>query len=141
MSIAIRNRTPGSYSVYTLSSSYTKVSFLSPIRLAKIRKPEFLDCMGEAVGTRPVKRSDLKRSASRAEAGNLQPEGGRTQTPGRSGTERQGSEKCMRGVTFCVKRVVAQRDRTQVAPRRTWVRSLASLSGLRIRRCRELWCR
>ena len=24
---------------------------------------------------------------------------------------------------------------------RLWVRSLASLSGLRIRRCRELWCR
>ena len=35
--------------------------------------------------------------------------------------------------------VVAQR--TQVVSMRTWVRSLVSLSGLGIRRCRELWCR
>ena len=36
---------------------------------------------------------------------------------------------------------MAQRKRIQLASMRTWVRSLALLSGLRLRRCRELWCR
>ena len=33
------------------------------------------------------------------------------------------------------------RLRTRLASMRTWVRSLALLSGFRIRHCRELWCR
>ena len=37
--------------------------------------------------------------------------------------------------------VVAQWKRTELGTMRTQVRSLASLSGLRIRHCRELWCR
>ena len=36
--------------------------------------------------------------------------------------------------------IVAQRKRIWLASMRTQVRSLASLSGLRIWRCRELWC-
>ena len=31
--------------------------------------------------------------------------------------------------------------RIQLGTMRLWVRSLASISGLRVRRCRELWCR
>ena len=37
--------------------------------------------------------------------------------------------------------VVAQRNRIQLGTMRWRVRSLASLSGLRIWRCHELWCR
>jgi len=50
-------------------------------------------------------------------------------------------------VTFCFESfgegtpVVAQRKRIQLTTRRLWVRSPASLSGLRIQRCHELWCR
>ena len=36
---------------------------------------------------------------------------------------------------------MAQQQRTQLVSMRTQVRSLASLSGLRIQRCCELWCR
>ena len=36
---------------------------------------------------------------------------------------------------------MAQRKQTLLVFMRIWVRSLASLGGLRIRRCRELWCR
>ena len=36
---------------------------------------------------------------------------------------------------------MARRKRIRLGTVRLWVRSLASLSGLRIRRCRELWCR
>ena len=37
--------------------------------------------------------------------------------------------------------IVAQQKRIRLGTMRLRVRSLASLSGLRIRRCRELWCR
>ena len=37
--------------------------------------------------------------------------------------------------------IVAQWKRTQLASMRMWVGSLASLSGLRIQHCCELWCR
>ena len=37
--------------------------------------------------------------------------------------------------------VVAQQERIQPGAMRLWVRSLASLSGLKIWCCRELWCR
>ena len=36
---------------------------------------------------------------------------------------------------------MAQRKRIQLGTTRLQVQSLASLSGLRIRRCHELWCR
>ena len=36
---------------------------------------------------------------------------------------------------------MAQRKRIQLGTMRLWVRSLASLSGLRIQICHELWCR
>ena len=36
---------------------------------------------------------------------------------------------------------MAQGQQARLVSMRTWVRFLASLSGLRIRRCRELWCR
>ena len=36
---------------------------------------------------------------------------------------------------------MAQRKRIRLGTMRLRVRSLTSLSGLRIRRCRELWCR
>ena len=36
---------------------------------------------------------------------------------------------------------MAQQKRIQLGSMRLWVRSLASLSGLRIWQCRELWCR
>ena len=34
-----------------------------------------------------------------------------------------------------------QWKRIRLGTMRLWVRSLGSLSGLRIQRCRELWCR
>ena len=34
---------------------------------------------------------------------------------------------------------VAQQKRTQLVSMKMWVRPLASLSGLRIQRCHELW--
>ena len=37
--------------------------------------------------------------------------------------------------------IVAQQKQIWLASMRTWVWSLASLSGLRIQHCRELWCR
>ena len=37
--------------------------------------------------------------------------------------------------------VLVQRKQIQLGTMRLWVRSLASLSGLRIRCCCELWCR
>ena len=37
--------------------------------------------------------------------------------------------------------IVAQQKRIQLVIVRLWVRSLALLSGLRIQRCPELWCR
>ena len=37
--------------------------------------------------------------------------------------------------------VMAQQKRVQIESMRMWVRSLASLSGLRIWHCHELWCR
>ena len=37
--------------------------------------------------------------------------------------------------------VVAQQKRIRLGTLRLWVRSLALLSELRIRHCRELWCR
>ena len=37
--------------------------------------------------------------------------------------------------------VVVQWKRIQLGTMRLWVRSLALLSGLRIRHCHELWCR
>ena len=37
--------------------------------------------------------------------------------------------------------IVAQQKQIQLGTMRLWVLSLASLSGLRIRHCRELWCR
>ena len=37
--------------------------------------------------------------------------------------------------------IVAQRKQIRLGTMRVWVRSLASLSGLRIRHCLELWCR
>ena len=37
--------------------------------------------------------------------------------------------------------IMAQWKRIQLGITRVWVRSPALLSGLRIRRCRELWCR
>ena len=36
---------------------------------------------------------------------------------------------------------MVQRKQTRLGTMRLRVRSLCSLSGLRIRRCRELWCR
>ena len=36
---------------------------------------------------------------------------------------------------------MAQWKRIQLGTMRLWVRSLASLSGLRMQRCHELWCR
>ena len=36
--------------------------------------------------------------------------------------------------------IVAQQKRIQLVIVRLWVRSLALLSGLRIQRCRGLWC-
>ena len=36
---------------------------------------------------------------------------------------------------------MVQQKRIQLGTMRLWVRSLASLRGLRIWRCRELWCR
>ena len=36
---------------------------------------------------------------------------------------------------------MVQQKRIQLASMRLQVQSLASLNGLRIRRCRELWCR
>ena len=35
---------------------------------------------------------------------------------------------------------MAQRKQIRLGTMRLWVRSLALLSGLRIQRCRELWC-
>ena len=35
---------------------------------------------------------------------------------------------------------MAQWKQIQLGTMRIWVRSLASLSGLRIRHCHELWC-
>ena len=37
--------------------------------------------------------------------------------------------------------IMAQRKRIGLGTMRLWVQSLALLSGLRIRRCHELWCR
>ena len=37
--------------------------------------------------------------------------------------------------------VVAQRKHIRLGTMKSWVRSLASLRGLRIQRCGELWCR
>ena len=37
--------------------------------------------------------------------------------------------------------IVAQRKQTRLGTMRLWVSSLASLSGLRIQHCCELWCR
>ena len=37
--------------------------------------------------------------------------------------------------------IVVQWKRIQLGTVRMWVQSLALLSGLRIKRCRELWCR
>ena len=37
--------------------------------------------------------------------------------------------------------IVVQLKQIRVGTMRLWVRSLASLSGLRIQRCHELWCR
>ena len=37
--------------------------------------------------------------------------------------------------------VVTQWKRISIVSMRMWVRSLAALSGLRIRHCSELWCR
>ena len=37
--------------------------------------------------------------------------------------------------------IMAQQSQTWLVSMRTWVRSLISLSGLRIRHCSELWCR
>ena len=37
--------------------------------------------------------------------------------------------------------IVTQWKQIRIVPRRTWVRSLASLSEFRILRCHELWCR
>ena len=37
--------------------------------------------------------------------------------------------------------IVAQWKQIQLGTMRLQVRSLASISGLRIRRCQELWCR
>ena len=36
---------------------------------------------------------------------------------------------------------MAQQQGTQLVSTRRWVRSLTSLRGLKIWRCRELWCR
>ena len=36
---------------------------------------------------------------------------------------------------------VVQWRQVRLGTRRLWVQSLASLSGLRIRHCHELWCR
>ena len=36
---------------------------------------------------------------------------------------------------------MVQRKQIQLGTMRLWVQFLASLSGLRILRCRELWCR
>ena len=36
---------------------------------------------------------------------------------------------------------MAQQSQIQLGTMRLWVRSLALLSGLKIRHCRELWCR
>ena len=44
-------------------------------------------------------------------------------------------------ISFSGVLVVAQRYRTWIVSMRMWVGSLASLTGLRIRCCRELWCR
>ena len=37
--------------------------------------------------------------------------------------------------------IVAQRKRIQLGTMRLWVRFLASLRGLRIQHCLELWCK
>ena len=37
--------------------------------------------------------------------------------------------------------IVVQWKRIQLVSLRMWIRSLASISGLRIQRCSELWCR
>ena len=37
--------------------------------------------------------------------------------------------------------VLAQQQWIRLVPMRTWVQSLALVSGLRIQHCRELWCR
>ena len=37
--------------------------------------------------------------------------------------------------------MVVQQKRVQLGTMRLWIQSLASLSGLRIRHCPELWCR
>ena len=37
--------------------------------------------------------------------------------------------------------VMAQQKQIQLGTMKLWVRSLALLSGLRIQRCHELWCR
>ena len=44
-------------------------------------------------------------------------------------------------VIFSVVPIVAQPKRIRLGTMRSWVRSLALLSGLRIWRCPELWCR
>ena len=44
-------------------------------------------------------------------------------------------KKCYKGVP-----VVAQWKRIRLGIMRLWVRSLASLSGLKIQHCHELWC-
>ena len=36
---------------------------------------------------------------------------------------------------------MAQQKQAQLVPMRTWVQSLASLSGLRIQHCYALWCK
>ena len=36
---------------------------------------------------------------------------------------------------------MAQQKQIRLVSMRKWVRSLASLSGLRIQHCHELWCR
>ena len=53
---------------------------------------------------------------------------------------RAGSHRLFRGSVQGVP-VVAQWKRIRPAFMRMWVRSLASLGGLRIQHCRELWCR
>ena len=55
------------------------------------------------------------------------------------------NSKCFQGTRSKIYKlgvpVMAQRKRIQLRTVRLWVRSLALLSGLRIQRCRELWCR
>ena len=50
-------------------------------------------------------------------------------------SEMLGFLKCRLGVP-----IVEKQKQIQLGTMRWWVRSLASLSVLRIRRCHELWC-